>query len=172
MIVAPGKSARFGKVHKSAYEMKNGWSRNAISGEKWVVSSCAFSILSSAPSPPRVACRQAIARGANMRYIFDARPSCWLRRLAAVASGSRAARAEPIRTMVILSATVAFFELLPGSGAITAAVRRSRRHASHTLHSTAECVARSQTHRRAAHTTQPHHTKQKRAPHARAASHS
>ena len=55
--------------------MKNGWSRNAISGEKWVVSSCAFSILSSAPSPPRVACRQAIARGAKNCQTLRSRTS-------------------------------------------------------------------------------------------------
>ena len=56
--------------------MKNGWSRNAISGEKWVVSSCAFSILSSAPSPPRVACRQAIARGAIKASQTKLTPNC------------------------------------------------------------------------------------------------
>eukprot|EP00966_Prymnesium_polylepis_P108406 2509629-Prymnesium_polylepis.1 len=44
----------------------------------------------------------------------------------------------------MLSAIVAIFEIPFASGAINAAVRRSRRHVSSALHSTAERVARSQ----------------------------
>jgi hypothetical protein len=51
-------------------------------------------------------------------------PSSWLRRIGAVVHGSHVARAEYLRTMVILSAIVGLFEVSTGSKVLAAAVRR------------------------------------------------
>jgi hypothetical protein len=72
-------------------------------------------------------------------------PSSWLRRIGAVVHGSHVARAEYLRTMVILSAIVGLFEVSTGSKVLAAAVRRLSHRQSNALCGSGESVATSQT---------------------------